>query len=95
MAEARRWKSLVTSHVVLSGGRPKTPLKKAKLTLIRYSSTEPDADGLISGFKHVVDGLIVAGVIENDRMGNIGIPDYRWERAPRNQGKIKVVVEEI
>lgn len=93
-AEARKWKRAVIAHVD-ARNKPKTPLKKAKLTLTRYSSSEPDFDGLVSGFKHCVDGLIEAGVIENDKMSNVGIPTYQWERVARNSGHVRIKVEEL
>jgi len=92
-AEARKWKTLVMNSVVLAKyNHP--PLDKAKLTLIRHSSqSSGDFDGLVSSFKHVIDGLIDAKVLVNDRMSNIGAPEYRWCRAPRNKGFIEVIVE--
>ncbi len=92
MAESRKWKSLVASAVILSGNRPVRPLKKAKLICTRFSSIEPDYDGLVSGFKHPIDGLVEAGVLVNDKMSVIGKPDYRWEQAKQKQGKIKIEV---
>jgi len=74
--------------------RPHAPLKKARLRLTRFSSLCPDPDGLVSGFKAIVDGLVFAGILENDRMENIGMPDYRWEKAPRGQGRVKIEVWE-
>lgn len=40
------------------------------------------------------DGLRHGGVIEDDKFSNIGIPIYKWEKAAKNKGKIKVLVEE-
>lgn len=74
---------------------PPRPLVKAHLTLTRYSSVAPDPDGLVSGFKAVIDSLVECGVIENDRFTNIGMPTFLWEKSPPKQGKISVVVEEI
>lgn len=82
-------------HIAVSKNRPVAPLKKAKLTLTRCSSNRPDFDGLTSGFKPVIDGLIRAGVLENDDFKVIGIPDYQHERAKRGEGKIRVKIEEI
>lgn len=91
--EANQWKRSIKAYLVSK--KPPAPLKQAKLTLTRYSSVEPDYDGLVSSFKHLIDGLTEAGVIENDRRENIGVPDYRWEKAAQGKGFIKVVVEEI
>lgn len=73
--------------------KPPQPLERATLTLTRFSSTQPDYDGLVSSFKHVIDGLIWAQVLENDKWDNIGAPTYKWNKAPRKKGFIEVVVE--
>ena len=91
--EARKWISLVLSQCYQQ--RPPKPLQKARLILIRASSSSPDADGLVSSFKHVIDGLVKASILVNDKFENIGMPEYKWEKVPKNQGKIKVKVEEI
>ena len=90
---ARDWKGLVSLAVV--GHRPKTPLQKAKLTLIRYSSSEIDPDGLVSSFKHILDGLVFAKIILNDKISNIGMPEYIWHKCKRGQGKITIKIEEL
>ena len=92
MNEAQKWKNYVR-HAV-EQNHPEEPLKRAKLTLTRHSSQEPDFDGLVSGFKHIIDGLIFAKVIINDKTSNVGQPTYKWERAPINKGFITVLVEE-
>ena len=90
--ENQHWKKLVAFAV---GTRvPPFPLKKAKLTLIRHSSSEPDFDGLVASFKSVIDGLIECRVIENDKMSNIGRPEYLWQKARPGDGSITVKVEE-
>lgn len=75
--------------------RPPEPLKRAKLTLTRHSSSRPDHDGLVSGFKHLIDGLVEARVLEDDRYENIGIPSYLWEKAKHGAGKVTIKVEEL
>lgn len=93
MAEARKWKRLIAEHVAFHLLKPTSPLKKAKLTLTRISTIEPDYDGLVSSFKHVIDGLIQAEIIENDKSANVGIPEYKWQKGKRNQGRIVIKVE--
>ena len=90
--EARTWKQAVGWSVPSSYFIGK-PLAKAKLTLVRCSSSEPDFDGLVSSFKHVIDGLVSAGVIINDKTSTIGQPTYLWEKTKRGMGHIKVTVE--
>ncbi len=93
MNEARKWKDLVS--LAVSTRVPAKPLEKARLTLTRYSSVEPDFDGLVSSFKHPIDGLIQAKVLENDKMSNIGVPTYAWEQVPPGKGKIRIEVREV
>lgn len=90
MKEAKKWKALVYEQVSLARW---TPINKANLTLIRFSSVEPDFDGLVSSFKHVIDGLVEAGVLENDKVSNIGQPKYAWQKCAPKMGKIRVKVE--
>lgn len=106
MKEASKWKRLVRMEVIkrqaiiilmstFHGPLSLAPLSKAKLTLTRHSSVEPDFDGLVSSFKHVVDGLVEARVIENDKVSNIGQPTYLWQKCAPRQGKISVKVESV
>lgn len=90
--EANYWKKMVFLSVCSQ--RPIEPLKKAKLTLTRCSSSEPDFDGLVSSFKHVLDGLKEARIILDDKPSNIGSPTYLWEKVSPKAGRIKVKVEE-
>lgn len=91
--DADFWKKAV--FVKAYPKRPDAPLKKAKITVTRYSSRCPDWDGLVSGFKHVIDGLRYAKVIIDDSYDVIGQPDFKWEKASRGGGKIKVEVAEV
>lgn len=75
--------------------KPPEPLAHAALTLIRCSSREPDFDGLVSGFKPVIDGLVEAGILANDKSSNIGQPKYEWVKTSPKLGKIKIKVEEV
>lgn len=91
-AEARRWKQLVWYSCI--GKTPRSPLTKAVVTLTRFSSSEPDFDGLCSSFKHVLDGLVECGVLVNDKMSTIGQPHYKWQKTGRNMGKVSVEVKD-
>lgn len=91
--EAKKWHHAILS--TSSESRPAQPLQKAKLTLIRYSSRRPDFDGLVSSFKHVIDGLKQAKIITDDKYENIGNPQYEWMPVKSGQGKIEVTVEEV
>ena len=92
--ERTKWKKLVR-HAVENQIKPAQPLNSAVLTLVRVSSAEPDFDGLVSGFKPVVDGLVECGVLATDKVSCVGQPAYRWEKGKKGQGKIKVKVESM
>jgi hypothetical protein len=89
---AKKWKVAVA----LECHRQKIPLlKKARLTLTRFSAVESDFDGLVSGFKHLIDGLVEAGVLPSDKMSVIGQPIYRWEFAKRGKGRVTIAIEDL
>lgn len=68
-------------------------LEKAKITLTRHSSREPDFDGLCGSFKFCLDGLVKAGVILDDKVSVIGQPTYLWVKASPGMGKIEIKIE--
>jgi Holliday junction resolvase RusA-like endonuclease len=90
--EVKKWRNLV--WLTVRSKKPPEPLVRVKLTLIRFSSSEPDYDGLVRGFKSVVDGLRVCGVLKDDRLKNTGPWDCHWQYAPRGKGFIRVTVVE-
>lgn len=93
--ETQKWKELA-AHTARAKGLPPRPLKRALLTLTRFSSSEPDGDGVVAGFKPIIDGLVVAGVLEDDKWSNTcGLAHYRWEKVKPKQGFLRVVVEEV
>jgi hypothetical protein len=86
------WHALVAAAVC--GKKPPKPLKYANLTLVRFSSVEPDWDGNVSSWKPVIDALRYCGVLEDDKVSNIGTPKCLWEKAKPKHGHIFVSVEE-
>lgn len=68
------------------------PLEKAKLKLTRLSTRQPDFDNLALSFKYVVDGLVKAGVIVDDKYEVIGESEYCWEKCKRDEQGVKVEV---
>lgn len=92
-AEAKKWKGFVRVYAL--GKWRGAPAIRANLTLTRHSSVEPDYDGLVSGLKHVIDGLVECGILANDKSANIGVPTYRWEKAKPGKGCVSVRLEEV
>lgn len=91
--EKNKWHGLI--KLFLGHQVPKSPLKKAKLTLTRYSMRAPDYDGLVGSFKYVVDGLVKAGVIVDDKVSVIGDSKYSWVKAKKVDQRIEVVIETV
>lgn len=90
--ERKQWKTLVWAAA--QGKLPRVPLARFTLTLVRVSSVQCDYDGLVSGFKAIVDGLREARVIADDKIANTGAWRCSWEKCKPGQGKVRVTVEE-
>lgn len=91
-SETKNWKNTVEIHCAQAKILGLN-LTKAKLTLIRHSTKEPDCDGLTSGFKSIIDGLKQARVIVDDKPSIIGSPTYLWKPAKQKQGFITIKIE--
>lgn len=91
MKEAQKWKKLVVLACRQAGVHD-LRLSTASLELTRFSGRECDFDNLAGSFKHVVDGLVAAGLIIDDKPSVIGSPTFIWQKCPRFEGKIRVKV---
>jgi Holliday junction resolvase RusA-like endonuclease len=78
----------------LWGKLPKKPLKSASGAFVRYSSKEPDYDGLVHGFKPVIDALVKLGVLENDT-SEILEREYSWVKESPRKGRVEVHIVEL
>jgi Holliday junction resolvase RusA-like endonuclease len=78
----------------LMGMTPKRPLDRVRVVFTRFSSVEPDDDGLVHGFKPIRDALVQWGVVVDDKRKNLAA-EYRWEKAPPKHGKVRVEIEEL
>ncbi len=90
--EADKWHQLIAYAI---NERPIEPLKKAQLTLTRYSSAMPDYDGLVSSFKFPIDGLVKVNILKDDNLKVVEHPQYHWKRVKPKQGYIEIRVQEI
>lgn len=91
----RKWESLVCAAVLEALGRwPAKSLDRARVTITRCSTREPDFDNLTQGGKFILDGLVKAGVITDDSPAVIGRPEYLWQKSPRGMGSVRITVEE-
>lgn len=62
--ENNLWDTLIYQKVFRQ--LPPTPLKKAKLRIVKHFWRTMDFDGFVGSLKPVVDALVTAGVIEDD-----------------------------
>ena len=58
------WDTLIYQKVFRQ--LPPTPLKRAKLRIVKHFWRTMDFDGFVGSLKPVVDALVTAGVIEDD-----------------------------
>jgi hypothetical protein len=62
------FKAIKSEIACLCKGRePKEPLAKFKLSFVRYGVRPLDYDNLISSLKPFIDGIKLAGIIEDDK----------------------------
>lgn len=87
--EAKRWRQIIVL-MCRQLNICDLNLAKAELILTRYSSSEPDFDNLASSFKHVIDGLVEARVIIDDKPSVLKQVRFEWEKVSRKDGKIRV-----
>lgn len=91
--EGKKWHTLV--YLKVAQFRPTKPFPKVALTLTRYSTREPDRDGLAGSFKYVVDGLVKAKIIVDDKPSIVVECDYKWEKTKLAEQKIEVIIKPI
>ena len=63
--------------------------------MIRATADKCDFDNLVYSFKPVVDGLVKAGIIQDDDMDTVVERKYLFHKVPRKEAHVIVSVEEI
>jgi Holliday junction resolvase RusA-like endonuclease len=89
--EAMRWKNLVMTQCLLKKIQGAV-LTKCQLELKRFSSKEPDFDGMVGSWKHVIDALVQCQAIIDDKPSVIGSPIFLWEKVKPKEGRIGVKI---
>lgn len=92
MREKNKWLELIALHTV--GRRPKKPLKRAAIRIVRCSAKAPDFDGMAGSGKFLIDPLVKLGILIDDNMEIIGQPEYAWVKAKRGEGFVEIFVNE-
>jgi hypothetical protein len=97
--QKQEWHFLVRSAVNFQG-KPPRPLALVRLSLTRLSraSREPDYDNEGQGGKWLLDGLVLAGVLQDDRRDNFEgrRPEYLWRRVTtKAEQGYRIELEEV
>jgi Holliday junction resolvase RusA-like endonuclease len=88
---AQMWQRIIGMHV--AGSIPRRPLARARITLTWRGSRELDYDNLVSAFKIPIDCLRKAGILRDDNIQHIGVPQYKQEKVKRKDVGIHILVE--
>ena len=80
------WNELVRMHCI--NKLPKEPLKKAHLKITMHFWRMLYYDGFVGSLKPVVDALIYAGVISDDRWSVVGKWDVDQVYRPKKDGPL-------
>ncbi len=87
------WFQLIRAAIGIN--TPSDPLRAARVTVTRCTSTACDGDNLHHSAKYVLDALMGCRVILDDGPKFIGMVDCRWEKTKRGQPRTRVLVQEI
>ena len=89
----KEWYLLV--KLALRGQVPDVPFARACVLYERHCGTRrPDRDNLVSGFKWIQDGLVLAGLLEDDREENI-YAYHGWHPASKKDKRVTVSIVPI
>jgi hypothetical protein len=90
----KMWDLVIESKV--RSMKPKEPLKKASISIVRHSHRNLDYDGLVGSMKPVVDALVTAGVLLDDRWSVLGKWNVDQVFRPKKKGPLlEIVVQEV
>jgi hypothetical protein len=82
-------------HLKTLKTRPKAPIKKASVKIVRYSSCTLDRDNMYFTFKPVIDGLVNAGIIIDDGFDQVKELYPVQVKSKRKDARIEVTVQEL
>lgn len=92
----RQWDKLILGMVKSQNKVPLIPLPKAQIHVIRHSHRMLDYDGLVGSLKPVIDSLVSAGVILDDRWSCVGKWNVDQVFRPKKDGNLlEIIVSEV
>lgn len=82
-------------HLLTLKTKPKKPLNKARVKLVRYSPGTLDRDNSFATFKPILDGLVECGVLVDDGFEMVNRIEIIQVKCKQAERKIEVIVEEV
>jgi hypothetical protein len=93
-SENKKWDMIIYSEC--SSKLPKEPLKKAKVSINRYSYRMLDFDGLVGALKPVIDAFVSCGVLSDDSWNVLGAWDVHQVFRPKKDGPLlEILIQEM
>ena len=90
----RGWDNLIWLESRLKA--PPAPLERARISIVRHSHRMLDFDGLVGSMKPVVDGLVSAGILIDDRWSVTGIWHVDQKFRPKKDGPLlEISIQEL
>jgi hypothetical protein len=86
----RMWTAINAPGNVVS----RFPVERAGVYCVRYSTRQPDYDGLVYGFKVIVDSLMPS-IIHDDNPKVLVERIYRWEKCKQAEQRLEVKLWEV
>lgn len=77
-----------------TGKKPKKPLTKCTIHIERHSNIFLDADNFVASFKPIIDGIVHAGILEDDSWKITGPISHNQIHRPKKEGPLSVIVIE-
>lgn len=92
--ENKSWDAYIRFHC--SDLKPKKPLERAQVTMVRHSHRMLDFDGLVGSLKPVMDALVDAGILIDDSWKVTGRWNVDQRFRPKKDGPLLevLIVEE-
>lgn len=88
-SEMKSWACYLSAE--LHSRRPKIPLARARIRIVRHAHRTLDFDGLVGSLKPVVDGLVGAGIIADDSWAVTGAWDIDQQFRSRKAGPLLTI----
>jgi hypothetical protein len=79
---------------VIRGLEPSEPLERCHAVITKYGTRDMDFDNLVTSMKPVVDGLVDAGVMVDDKSRHFSC-EYKFEKCKRGTECLVIQLKEV